>query len=544
MTRHHSLLLSIIGLSTLSACDVQLSKLEPKEETCPLAACTDSGDLDGDGIADCEDTDVDGDGLRNIWDAAPSDGSIVELLPGGLGNDGALDVDAPTTLSVAQTLLRGSATAGDTAIRVEDGSQFSEGDEILVLSVQGQSAGSHHSAYVASSTSSSLTIEPPLAQDISGDVVLVQRVPSYTSVNIRKSGVLQAEPWSGEGGGVLALRATGAIDIDGSVVLDGGGFTGAADVTSYTLRPDQGESWTGLGESVLDTFGAANAGGGGAAWADDTEISPASSGGGGAYGSDGGEGLWEDDAESSADGGMSYGDEELLSWYLGSGGGAGAHDYDSVDGQHSGNIAGGGGAGGGMIFMVSETSITVSGEISADGERGDDAISIGAELGGGGGGSGGQILLGAPIVQIDDEVTALGGMGGSAARSTADHKVELVCKAEDTRDCYTGRGGEGGDGRIRLNLNDAPGHGTVDPTPYVGPFVPPERFPCDADGDGYISAACGDVPTTTLGKPDCDDEVATVHPDAEEIEGDGIDSNCDDTPEDCSTGPQDVVTGG
>lgn len=543
MTRHHSLLLSIIGLSTLSACDVQLSELEPKSAECPIAACTDSDDLDGDSIADCEDTDMDGDGLRNIWDAAPRDGSVATVLPGGLGTGGDLVIDAVTTLDVAQTLLSGAALAGDTILQVEDASPFVEGDEILVLSMQGKGAGAHHSAYVAAVGDSTLSIEPKLTEDITGDVVLVQRVPGYTSVTVSKGGELSTWDWSGEGGGVLALRATGAIEIDGAVVADGAGFTGAADVTSSALRPDQGESWTGLGVSVTETFGTANAGGGGAAWADDSEVSAASSGGGGAYGSDGAEGLWEDDAEASAEGGDSYGEAELMSWYLGSGGGAGAHDYYSVDGQRAGNIAGGGGAGGGMIFMVSETSITVHGLISSDGERGDDAISIGAELGGGGGGAGGQILLGAPTVQIDDQVTALGGMGGSAARSTADHKTELVCKAVDTRDCYTGHGGAGGDGRIRLNLNEQPGTGVVDPTPYVWPFDPPERFPCDADGDGFISAACG-LDVTIAGQPDCDDEQAGVHPGAEEIEGDGIDSDCDGASEDCSTDPQSVVHGG
>lgn len=41
----------------------------------------------------------------------------------------------------------------------------------------------------------------------------------------------------------------------------------------------------------------------------------------------------------------------------------------------------------------------------------------------------------------------------------------------------------------------------------------------DADEDGYVAEA--------EGGDDCDDEDATVHPDADEVPGDGIDSNCD-----------------
>lgn len=41
----------------------------------------------------------------------------------------------------------------------------------------------------------------------------------------------------------------------------------------------------------------------------------------------------------------------------------------------------------------------------------------------------------------------------------------------------------------------------------------------DEDGDGYVS--------TDAGGDDCDDTDMDIHPDADEIPGDGVDSNCD-----------------
>jgi hypothetical protein len=61
----------------------------------------------------------------------------------------------------------------------------------------------------------------------------------------------------------------------------------------------------------------------------------------------------------------------------------------------------------------------------------------------------------------------------------------------------------------------------------------------DADGDGWrttevvqsIDADCQDDGEATLDEPlvDCDDSRAGVHPGAEEIEGDGVDQDCDGT---------------
>ena len=522
--------LSTFALLTLGGASLGGCTFDPDAAmdwgVCEVAPCTDGGDLDGDGVLDCADADMDGDGLRNVWDASPSDAAVAEVLPGGLGADGALIVDQPMRLEVERTVLIGAAAAGATQLTVQDASAFGFGDEILVLSAQGEGAGGHAHAYIASIDGETLTVEPPLAADLTGDVVLVQRVPGYTSVHVTETGSLSAPAWDGLGGGVLALRAIGDVVIAGQVQVDAAGFTGAPGVASWTERASAGEGWMGLADEGDDTLGAANASGGGGAVALDGAVSPAASGGGGGYGTDGDFGRYEDDIEASAEGGWAVGDAELSLWFYGSGGGAGAPDSGSLDGQRAGNVSGGGGAGGGVVMLFSEASITVSGTISADGEAGEAATSVGAELGGGGGGSGGQIYLGAPVLTVDAQVSAQGGQGGSAARSTPDNKgTELVCDAADTRDCVTGRGGEGGEGRIRLDRReDGGGAGVVSPDPFIGEFPSAERFPCDADGDGVWSAACLSEPSAAA---DCDDARADVFPGAPEVQGDGVDQDCD-----------------
>ena len=68
--------------------------------------------------------------------------------------------------------------------------------------------------------------------------------------------------------------------------------------------------------------------------------------------------------------------------------------------------------------------------------------------------------------------------------------------------------------------------------------VDAEAYYLDADGDGYGSMeetllACSEPSGHVDDTTDCNDGDATIHPDAEEICGDGIDNDCDGVPGDC-----------
>jgi hypothetical protein len=126
----------------------------------------------------------------------------------------------------------------------------------------------------------------------------------------------------------------------------------------------------------------------------------------------------------------------------GSGGGGGSADY--LNRPVFGGTSGGGG-GGGALRLTSQTSITIDGQVLANGGAGGDA-GIGNGLNancdpqpgaGGGGGAGGVIYLSAPVITVGGAATvsAAGGTGGAQSEFATG-----------------GGGGAGGMGRIRLSV--------------------------------------------------------------------------------------------
>jgi len=209
------------------------------------------------------------------------------------------------------------------------------------------------------------------------------------------------------------------------------GFAGGTTGTAYNNDAFQGESYAGAGDGNLDshtgvyanwTYGyyLANYGGGGAMI----------TGGGGNYGGSATAGAsWNGGGYPEAAAGDEYGDVALDSMYFGSGGGGVWHGSSSP---------GSGGDGAGLIFLGVETlTVTSAGSLSALGGS-TSAWATGTWTYGAGGGAGGTIWVIADAATIPaDAVYAFGGDGEST----------------HTRD-----GGNGGDGRIRLDFNTLNGY--------------------------------------------------------------------------------------
>ncbi len=136
-------------------------------------------------------------------------------------------------------------------------------------------------------------------------------------------------------------------------------------------------------------------------------------GGGGGYGANG--------TGSSAGAGSVWGSSVDANVAPGSMGGTGS--------SYSGSTGGNPGHGGGMLRLIANT-ITIAGQVTANGENG--SPGTGTYGGGGGGGSGGGILIAADQITISGAVTAGGGGGGGVVGAGA------------------AIGGTGGGGRVKI----------------------------------------------------------------------------------------------
>ena len=107
------------------------------------------------------------------------------------------------------------------------------------------------------------------------------------------------------------------------------------------------------------------------------------------------------------------------------------------------------GHGGGAVYLIAGTSITLAGGINAGGEGGAGAGKTNNGAGGGGGGSGGMIGLDAPVIAVTSALVANGGGGGEGSSNQNDGKDgtdATVPAAAAGGAGGTINGGDGGDG--------------------------------------------------------------------------------------------------
>jgi hypothetical protein len=323
-------------------------------------------------------------------------------------------------------------------------SGIAAGDEVLILNAHGSDAahtnvGVYEFAEVSSVSGAVVTLTASVSNtfgetsnaDLTDQTLVLQRVPNYADVTISSGGLLTTAAWDGSTGGVVAFRASGTVLVEsgGEISASELGYAGGETGSAYNCDAFQGESYAGEGEgdgdgactSYNEYWGqyVANYGGGGA------HIT----GAGGNYGGGATDGdSWTGGSATPPSAGDTYGSADLSSLFFGSGGGGVWYGLSSP---------GAGGDGGGVVYIAAFDLETQDTDAITSWGGTTTAWATGSWTYGAGGGAGGSIWLIADSMTLaTDSVAADGGFGQAS---------------------YTRVGGDGGEGRVRVDYNDING---------------------------------------------------------------------------------------
>lgn len=356
----------------------------------------------------------------------------------GDGSDGDLVVGAGQTIYMdnVRSALAAYANIGQRNLTIDNASSFLVGQEVLVIQIQGNEAGSYEFGEIAMIIGNTITLQYNLinSYEIGGNSkTQVLRVPHYRDVIVQSGGVLTAHSWDGNTGGIVVFRVSGTVTVNGTISasglngVNGGyataaggagiGFRGGTGISSNGAPAYQGEGTAGTGTTSTAANG--NGGGGGDAATDDNS---GGAGGGGGNTTAGSAGTAGNNGVAGS-GGSSAGTADLATMFFGGGGGGGSRSGTTV--------IGGGGGGGGIIFIAGTTinMNDLTGYIISNGGNGG---TCGTVWGYGGGGAGGSILLKAQVATLGtNRITASGGTGGgggagSIGRIRLEYGVSLI----------------------------------------------------------------------------------------------------------------------
>jgi len=430
----------LIGvLLTLAGC-VDLSQ--------PMKPADDGDDRRDGGVDALQMTDADDRPVVQPDAAVPPTVALAARIAAiGLGNGSDGDYESKGADSIndyARVTI--DAPAGGLRIAAFPSTAFREGDVVIVwqdvglptpelnaagkLKVQESGTGQWEINRVKAVGNEELTLEYPMLYAYPKGFSQVVRVPQYRSVTIREFNRVEAKEWSeSQGGGLLALLATGIVTLDGDLRGGGRGLiegqpsldspecdSGGSDEPAPS-GASKGGSFIGGGAPSGTGWGhRANGGGGGTC---------AYSGGGGGGGiSWGGRGAAKRGNAANPLGGRGGAGNPADPWRLYMGGGGGGA---------SGPLASRGGRGGGVAWLRAR-ELQGRGSVNADGHG--STVEKSARAAAGGGGGGGTVWVQIDTTATCGELNASGGLG------------------EDRADGF-GHAGGGGGGQIILRLPSA-----------------------------------------------------------------------------------------
>jgi len=381
------------------------------------------------------------------------------------------------------------------------------GDEVLLINLQGRSAaytnaGNYEVLRVAAVETNVIRFakaktrfygdgvanDSNIGTAATSQRVMLQRIPNYKNVAILSSGTLTASPWDGVRGGVLCIRASGAVTNNGLIDMTAQGYrSGRWSVDDSTcsdnIATEYGESY--LAPSGVGTARNGGGSGGNAAASGGFIASPfvPSTAGHATTGQLG----YAASGRTPGTPGGTYGQPDLAQIFFGSGGAGGFSCWGGGGPGLQGPERGGGG-----IVMVQAVQYKGQGTIAADGNVG--SMGQGAS-------SGGSVLLMADAISTTGQFArAMGGtcisaenynynMGGEG-RVAVQCASALACTSAPA--AYLRTASTGGDLKVFVGTNPAVVWEVTDSS-TIKVICPPGTC-----GVVPVTVRCGDGQTTTL----------------------------------------------
>lgn len=338
-------------------------------------------------------------GLVNYNWGAGTDGAL--SVTGNMNLDDPISSCASGGYSPSYNVSSFGSDGKSAVISASPGTCIKAGDEVLLINVQGGSStintGNHEIVKVDSVDGATIKFataktkyygsaeksDAGLGTDCGSQIVVMQRIPQFTDVTVSSGKTLGVKSWNGKTGGILVFKASGTVNINGSIDVAGDGFRGG-----------EAGNYSGEGMSACSASnGAANFGGAGI----------------GAFG-----GSYATRIEA-AGAGFVYGVSDLSKIYLGSGGSS-----NSGAGDCRYNYSSKAANGGGMVFILAK-DINVNGNLSAKGANGQAWTQSGNSCSSdSGSGSGGSVkLVGENVTLGVEKVVIKGGIDGRGRQAGA-----------------------------------------------------------------------------------------------------------------------------
>jgi len=328
-----------------------------------------------------------------------------------------------------KNLISGDIKSGDVVYVVYDGTSM------LMLS----SSSTDKSKFGGDGSDGALSVPSGTTNiDATSSVNIVKK--NYTTINIASGATLALINPASDGSG-LWLRATGNVDIVGTINVDYCGAIYGAAAVANTSEVNGNEGTQGFMQNV-DGVTSLHKGGAGQA---STGGSYKSTGGGGGAGKNAGSASSANSPVAAAPGGTVVEFTQTIDGinltkkfiiFCGAGGGSGGATDNSGT-----STSGRGGRGGGFVIIECAGSFNFTGTITAKGEAGQNGTvsSSGTENASGGGGGGGGFILGLynDLTANSGTTVVTGGIGGTKAGGSGTN------------------GGDGGDGQALIGKNES-----------------------------------------------------------------------------------------